>query len=228
MQNTQPKPVPPPEFETERIDKLTATELAALLAGKEASEFEKAKACQRLAQVGGRDAVPALAGLLTDAKLSHYARYGLEPIPDRSADTALRAALPKVQGDVLIGVINSIGFRRDAEAVAPLSKLMLASDMDVARAAASAIGHISGQAAAKVLTDGLSKTRGPVRTAVADACLVCAERLLAAGQRDSALALYNVLTARDIPKPMRLAAMHNIIAAETSLSRPRQAPTAAP
>jgi len=61
-----------------------------------------------------------------------------------------------------------------------------------------------------------------VRTAAqAGAGLVCAEGLLAQGERPQALALYNTLTATGIPKPLRLAAMRGIIAAETSLSRPR-------
>ena len=36
-----------------------------------------------------------------------------------------------------------------------------------------------------------------------------------------ALALYAALSAADIPKPVRLAAMHGVIREETSLSRPR-------
>jgi hypothetical protein len=91
----------------------------------------------------------------------------------------------------------------------------------VAQAAAAALGRISGAQAAKTLQESLSRTKGPVRMAVADACLVCAEGLLAQGDRAQALALYNTLTAADVPKPVRLAAMHAIIGAETSLSRPR-------
>jgi hypothetical protein len=57
--------------------------------------------------------------------------------------------------------------------------------------------------------------------AVADAALVCAERLLAAGERDQALTLYASLSAAGMPKPARLAAMAGIIREETSISRPR-------
>jgi hypothetical protein len=57
--------------------------------------------------------------------------------------------------------------------------------------------------------------------AVADATLVCAERLLAEGQRDQALNLYASLSASDVPRPARLAAMSGIIREETSTSRPR-------
>src|SRR5262245_38694628 len=64
----------------------------------EAPIFEKAKACQRLAVAGTKEAVPVLASLLGDEKLAHYARFGLEPIPDPSVDAALREAAGKLKG----------------------------------------------------------------------------------------------------------------------------------
>lgn len=222
--NTRPAPKPPvipAEFQSDRIDALSSVDLAALLKNPKSTTFEKAKACQRLAHIGTVDAVPVLASLLTDAQMSHYARYGLETNPNPAADDALRAALPKVKGVTLVGVINSIAKRRDARAVPALTKLMYDADPQVGRAAASALGHISGFDAMKAIQEGLTRTKGEVRAAVADAGLLCAEGLLATGARDQALAMYNTLTASDIPKPMRLAAMHGIISAETSLSRPR-------
>jgi hypothetical protein len=57
--------------------------------------------------------------------------------------------------------------------------------------------------------------------AVADATLVGAERLLESGARDQALAVYASLTKAEVPKPVRLAAMHGIIREETSTGRPR-------
>ncbi len=61
-----------------------------------------------------------LAALLGDEKLAHMARYGLEPIPDPAVDDALRDALGKLKGRPLVGVIGSIGVRRDTKAVEPL------------------------------------------------------------------------------------------------------------
>ncbi len=215
------RPVPPPEFQAAKILAMDAAALAGVLKDSSATVFQKAKACQRLATVGGKDAVPALAALLTDPQLGQYARYGLEPIPDPSADDALRGALRTTKGLLLVGVLNSIRYRRDAKAVPEVGKLVYSTDPEVARAAAAALGGISGLQASKALQDGLRRTKGPVRTAVADAGLLCAEGLLAKGERDQALALYTALSGPDIPKPVRLAAMHGIIAAETSLSRPR-------
>jgi HEAT repeat protein len=216
-----PKPVPPPEFQAGELLKLDQAALLKIVKDPKATVFQKSKACQQLASVGTKEAVPALAALLSHPQLAHYGRWGLEPIPDPAVDEALRAALPKLKGLLLVGAINSIGFRKDGAAIAPLARLMYDSDAEVAKAAAAALGSISGPQASKALQDGLAKTRGPLRAAVAAAGIVCAEGLLARGDRKEALALYDVLTSIDMPKPVRLAAMHGTIAAETSLNRPR-------
>lgn len=216
-----PPPVPPPEFMEGDIARMDGPALLAVLNDSGASEFKKAKACQRIGEAGFKEAVPALVALLSDDHLSTYARYGLEPIANPSVDDALRAALPRLKGKYLIGVINSISKRRDAKATPALVKLMHEQDVETARAAASAIGHIGGLTAVRDLRAALPKTQGAVRVAVADACLVCAERLLSEGKRDDALALYASMTAADIPKPVRLAAMQGIVREETSLERPR-------
>ncbi len=217
----KPKPVPPPEFQESGIATMDAPALIRILTDANSPEFQKAKACQRIGELGAKEAVPALAALLGNEHLSTYARYGLEPIADPSADDALRAALPRLKGNLLIGVINSIGKRRDAKASPALARMMYGADANVARAAAAALGSIGGAASAKELQGALAKTNGMTRMAVADASLVCAERLLAEGKRDQALALYAYVSAPGMPKPARLAAMHGIIREETSTSRPR-------
>lgn len=125
-----------------KIMAMPPAKLVAILEDANASVYARAKACQRLAVVGDKGAVPALAALLTDPQLSHYARFGLEPIADRSVDQALRAALGKVKGKMRVGVINSIARRKDAGAIADLSTLLRDADIEVARAAEVALAHI--------------------------------------------------------------------------------------
>ena len=102
----------------------------------DASRKEKADACRLLARVGTRECVPVLAGMLGDENLSHMARYALEAIPDALVDKSLRHALGKLQGRPLVGVIGSIGVRRDVKAVDALAGLLANNDPDVAQAAA--------------------------------------------------------------------------------------------
>ena len=211
----------PPELQAERLDSLSPAELIRILKDPKSTDFEKAKSCQRLAVVGTPEAVPALAAHLTDEHLGVYARFGLQPINHPSVDDALRNALSRAKGGPLVGVINSIRYRKDTKAVPALARLLSSDDPLVAQAAAWALGTISGPESAKALQNGLSKTKGPVRMAVAGAGLNCAEGLLALGERNLALSLYDTLSHSDIPKPVRLAAMRGTIAAEISLSRPR-------
>ena len=84
---------------------------------------EKAYACRQLAVMGTKDAIAPLAALLDDEKLSHMARYGLEPILDPEVDIVLRAALGRLKGRPLIGVIGSLGVRRDTQSVGPLTNM---------------------------------------------------------------------------------------------------------
>src|SRR5579883_2587862 len=163
--------------------KLNEAALIRIVQDPAATVFQKNVACRRLAVAGTAKCVPALAAMLGDAKLAHYARFALGPNPDASVDAALRAQLGKLKGRLLVGVIDTIGQRRDAAATEPVAKLMHDRDVEVACAAAAAVGAIGGSAAARHLWDAVAKTKDPVRTAAAEAGLVCAERLLAAADR---------------------------------------------
>lgn len=217
----QPKPVPPAELQEQAIASLDAAALLRIVRDKGAPEFQKAKACVRLGELGAKEAVGALAELLADEHLNVYARYGLEPIADPSAAEALRVAIPKLKGAVQIGVVNSLGKKRDELAVPLLGKLLYGQNAPLAQAAAAALGNIGGLNSAKELQAALGKSTGMMKMVVADAALVCCERLIADGKREPALALYAVLSAPTTPKAQRLAAMSGIIAEERSLARPR-------
>lgn len=163
-------------------------------------------ACRRLGVVGTKDAVPALAAHLGDEKLSHMARYGLEPIPDPSVDAALRDALGKVKDRRLVGVIGSLGVRGDAQAAGALAGFLGSSDAHVVGAAARALGRIGTAQAAGALKDRLASAPAAVRADVADGCLGCAERLAARGDSAGATALYEAVAKADLPEHIRLAA----------------------
>jgi len=186
----------------EEIMSLDETKLIGILGDPRATEFAKAKACQRLAVIGTKEAVPALAQMLADPKFAHYARFGLEPIPDASVDDALRLALGWLSGKARVGVINSIGQRRDAKAVETLARHLDDPDAAIAAAAAAALGRISGPKAAKELQKVLDYTRS-----VTGACLECCDGLLAQGRKEEARELYDALLRRsDLPAAVRQAA----------------------
>lgn len=185
---------------------------------------DKAITCKQLAVYGTKDAVPALAPLLLDPQLASWARIALEAIPDPAADDALREAMGKAQGKLLVGVINSIGVRRDARAVNGLSTKLKDADPSVASAAAVALGRIGGSQAAKTLKQFLAGAPVAVRPAVAEGCILCAEQYLAqSGKADAlneAVQLYDAVRKADVPKQKRLEAIRGAILARQTAGLP--------
>lgn len=181
---------------------------------------DKAITCKRLAVYGTADAVPALAPLLADEQLASWARIALEVIPGPAADEALRQTLGKVKGRLLIGVINSIGVRRDALAVEGLTQMLTDADADVASAAAVALGRIGNAAATEALKPALASAPAAVRSAVAEGGILCAERLLAAGQTEEAAKLYDSVRQAEVPKPRVIEATRGAILARQAAGVP--------
>ena len=167
--------------------------------------------CRQLRVIGTADSVPALASLLTDKDLSHMARYALERIPLPEAGQALREALPKVNGALKVGVIGSLGSRRDASSVAVLVGSLNDTDKMIAKAAASALGNIGTVEAGQALGQFARRPPEDLKLTAADACLVCAERLLADNKKDEATALYQLLRKAQQPSHVRLAAMRGLL-----------------
>lgn len=99
--------------------------------------------CRQLALIGTTRCVPVLAALLPDAELSDRARFALEAIPDDSVDDALRAALATVGGIQRVGIVNTLGERRDPKAVAVLQELRDGPDAVLAEAARAALRKIA-------------------------------------------------------------------------------------
>jgi HEAT repeat protein len=185
--------------------------LAVLNSG--ASRSAKDYICRTLRTVGTAESVPTLAALLPDEDLSHIARYALERIPAAEAGAAMAQALPKLPDAFKVGTIGSLGVRRDAASVAVLAGMLPNADPAIVRAAACALGNIGTPEAGKALSDFAKKADESLKPAVADACLVCAERLLADGKKAQALVLYKSLSAEGQPKHVRLAAQRGLLAA---------------
>jgi HEAT repeat protein len=181
---------------------------------------EKAIACKRLAVVGSKDAVPALAPLLLDKDLASWARTALEAIPGPAADDALRESLGKLQGRLLVGAINSIGVRRDTKAVDSLAGRLRDADADVASAAAIALGHVGNAPAAKALEQSLAGSPTAGRGSIAEGCILCAEKSLASDDRAEAVRLYDLVRKANVPKPRVLEATRGAILARQSAGVP--------
>lgn len=174
---------------------------------------EKQAACRDLRRIGTAKSIDALASLLPEKDLSHMARYALEAMPYPEVDKALRDALLKTKGMQKVGVIISIGTRRDEQAVPLLIPLLKGSDTDIARTAAGALGRIATPEAIKVLFDFRKDVPNTVKPALAEGLLAAGQRLERGGG-GLAVTIYQDLLTSSWPMYIRMGAFRGLIYAE--------------
>ncbi|MCX6926028.1 MAG: HEAT repeat domain-containing protein [Verrucomicrobia bacterium] len=169
-------------------------ELAGILAAKATDSAVPQPArvwlVRQLEHIGAAESVVALTALLNDpdAELKECARRALEKNPAPAATESLRAAL-KQGGDTawVIGLIQSLGERRDPGAV-PLLKPLL-SGKETALAASSALGKIADPTAVVALWEAY----GAGTSGVADALVSAGNRLASTGDKTAARDLFSRL-----------------------------------
>ena len=183
--------------------------------GASHSPVARSFVCRELALIGTAASVPGLAPLLLDDELSVFARLALERIPGPEADKALRDAIARSKGRTRIGIINSVAVRRDPRSV-PLLVRAANEEPESTAAAAKALGEIGTTESAKALETFRGKGTPAQRLAVADAFLICAERLMASGERAQAVKIIQPLTNSSQPAHVRLAANRALSAAARS------------
>ncbi|MBX3421121.1 MAG: HEAT repeat domain-containing protein [Pirellulaceae bacterium] len=194
------------------ISMTSEPDLIALLSS-DVEAGEKAMACKRLAIYGSEAAVPELSKLLADPRLASWARIALEAIPGQQPNDALRSAAAQLDGLLLVGTVNSLGVRRDSQAVELLAGLMRGSNPDVAAAAAVALGKVGTDAAADALTGYLAQAPKSVQSAVAEGCVYCAEHLASSGDTARAIQLYDLVRSGPYPQQRIIEATRGAIVA---------------
>ena len=175
---------------------------------------EKCAACVRLRIVGTADSVPALAALLGEERTSQAARYALDGMPFPEAVAVERQALGQTSGLIKAGLIDSLGWRRDAAAVPLLIPLLSGTDTVVASSAASALGKIGSKDAIAALTSARDTAPPAVQRIVLESLVQCAERLLAGGDANGATTIYRGLFTPKFPEAIRIAAWRGLVLAD--------------
>lgn len=198
----------------------------ALLRDPAATEAAKDFACRQISLIASQRAVPALAALLPDPHLSGIARQALERIPDRRADEPLRKALRELRGPTRLGVIGSLGERRDPRAVRPLRALLRDPDPAVASAAAVALGKIGTASAARALLEHRQRTPQPaLREALNDGCLRAAWHRARQHDLRTGVRIFDDFFTRETSDHLRLAGFEGLLFAQPA-EAPRRILTA--
>ncbi|MGH9723329.1 MAG: HEAT repeat domain-containing protein [Bryobacteraceae bacterium] len=200
----------PVELETQ-IAKLPAAEVETRLIEflrSDASLAGKDFVCRQLSLIGAQASVPVLEAMLGAADSAEMARYALERIPGDAPLAALRNALGKAPAKARPGIANTLGIRRDAQAVPALSKLTSSTDKVLAAAAVAALGRI---ATAPALA-ALAALRKQGNRSAMDASLEAADILVGGQNRAGAVAIYQELRAISAPAPIRIGALRGLSA----------------
>ncbi len=179
-----------------------------------ATDLAKDYACRQLALMGSDAALPALARLLPDPRMSYMARFALEGIGGPAAKKALREMLGKTEGRQKMGAVISLGALADAEA-APAIAALLEEDRALREACLVALGRIGTAPAADALQAFAQRSGAKPETV--DALLDAAESLCRHGQHEAAAGVCQALLAAD-SESVRAAAFRGLVAAKPSES----------
>ncbi len=173
--------------------------------------------CQQLYVVGNDAHVPTLVKMLDGPKTVDMARRALEGIPGDASLQALRNALGTLEGLALVGAVNSLGVRCDAQSVGAIAGHVASQDAALAAAAMEALGKIATEDAASALLK--AEARGALLTRLRDAQLMCAQRLAASNPK-LATALYRRILASNPPVRWRLGAIVGLARVDPSAAIP--------
>ncbi len=191
-----------------------AARLAAVLASDHSTVAAKQYVCLKLRDVGTEAEVPLLAKLLEKPETSQMARYALEAIPGDEASAALRAALTRLQGKLLVGVIHSVAARGDLAAEPVLEQLAGSSDREVAAAAVWALGNLADDRATEFLIRRAKAAGTPLPQELAVPLLRCAHACLESDRTKTARLIFQQLAQAGQPNGPRRAALEGLLRIE--------------
>jgi len=188
-----------------------AARLAAVLQDPTATKAARQYACLQLRQAGTGVEVPVLARLLAGSDVAESARHALEAIPGEESLAALRSGLSAVEGNLLVGVIQSLAARRDARSVPALIRLADSPEQPVAEAAVWALGNITGDEAAEFLKRRAEAAEVPTPLALAVPLLRCADAMADGGEAAWAEAVYTLAQREGQPPGIRRAGLEGTL-----------------
>jgi len=181
---------PGAEIERATLSKVLTDRLAS-----EQSVPVKVMLLRHIPRIGRVEAVPAVSALLNDpdARVRECARRALAGNPTVAAANALRAAFDRA-GDEdpkwKAALLNAIAYRQDAADADRFATAVAGNADDLRMPAMNALARVGGESAVATLRAARDTGSDAAKAAANDACLLLADRLASAGQKDAAASIY--------------------------------------
>ena len=182
----------------------------------EAKQF----ACRQLVFVAGDEQVPALAALLTDKELTHYALLVLARLHSPAAADAVVQALPSASGKTEIELLDTLADFGDARAVSAASQRLNSTDPLLRNAAAADLAKLADPKGVQALRSAYTSQTGATRIELGRALLDVASRLQRRGDTKAALEIYDLLERTPASPFLGAAALRGIAGARGEQSLP--------
>ena len=168
-----------------------AETLAAQLGGSRPKQVQ-AYLCQELQWAGRKEAATALGKLLVDQDLSAPAAMALVAIRDGAAQQ-FRAALPNATGKCKLNIVQGLGAVGDVQSVDALKASLADTDREIRLTAGWALARLGDAGSVEVLIKAAGADQGWERIQATKHCLVLAEKLQAAGNKELPAKIYAYL-----------------------------------
>lgn len=148
--------------------------------------------CQELQWAGGEEAVPALGKLLDDEALVESATMALLAIRQGAAEQ-FKAALPGAPGRCRLNIIQALGDIKETDAIESLKSALDDPDSEVRLAAGWGLARMGDAGSVDRLIEQADVRSGWERIQATRHCLILAEQLAAANNKDLAMRVYTHL-----------------------------------
>ena len=178
----------------------------------DATTDAKKYVCSKLGELGSQESVPVLADLLQVPELFDSARFALEKIPGEASALSLRNALQTAEGKNRIGIITSLGLRKDVKSIPSIAIFLNNSDLDTVISAGSALSMMEEESALSALWTARSQATETARLKLTQHVFACADKILAKKKSPDAIAIIRNLSADNSLTPsLRIASLRSLV-----------------
>ncbi len=168
--------------------------------------------CSKLGELGSQASVSTLSDLLNIPELFESARYALEKIPGEPSAMALRNALQSTEGKNRIGIITSLGLRKDIKSIPAIAVFLNNTDPDTVISAGSALSMMEDENALSALWTAHSQSIESTRLKLTEHALNCADKILSKKKSQYALSVIRNISGDSTTNPsLRIASLRSLL-----------------